>query len=184
MQNAIEQNGIMIARTPNGLGVGWGTSFFPPTPNKILTIEIEYNGKPLKNEVVQTYGQPWRDYFGSGIDHLRCAIRVKDGNTTLAELATPESILPFMVLQVPQTHITENYVSVPPALHITDSVGAVFTLDFTPAEKEQSPKGEFAFFVLRDGISTNEIASRIECRNGTVRIFTRSGWKQWLGSSF
>jgi hypothetical protein len=186
MKNAIEQNGVMIARTPGGIGVAFGSLLHPPAPNKVLAVEVSYLGRKLKQEFLQTYGPPWRDHFGSNVDHLKCAVRVMEGPTVIAELDEPfiDRILPFMVVQGEQVHITENYVSVPPSLHITDEVGAVWTLGFTEAPKDQSPKGEFAFPVLRDGVNMREIASRIERRNGTVRIFTKNGWKRWLGSSF
>lgn len=182
--NAIEQNGVMIARTPTGIAVSVGDRFFPPTPNKVLKIEVDCGGRRLKEEFIQTYGPRWRDYFGSGVDHLKCVVRVKDGGNVLAELGVEDEPLPYMVVQGEQRHITENYVSVPPALTITDEVGAVWTLGFVTAHKDQSPEGEYAFNVLRDGVETGEIASRIERRNGKVRIFTRHGWKRWLGSTF
>jgi len=91
-------------------------------------------------------------------------------------------ILPFMVQQGPQQHITEAYVSVPPALTITDEEGAVWTLGFTNAR--DAPRGEFAFDVLRNGLPVGEFASRIERRDGRVRIFTPSGYKRWNGRTF
>jgi hypothetical protein len=91
---------------------------------------------------------------------------------------------PFMKLQGEQTHITESYVSVPPALTITDERGAVWTLGMQTAPRDRSPDGEFAFDVLRNGVFTGEVASRIERRAGVVRIFGRDGWKRWGGSSF
>ena len=93
-------------------------------------------------------------------------------------------ILPFMILQGEQRHITEHYVSVPPALTITDETGAVWTLGFQTAPRGKSPDGEYAFNVLRDGLEVGEIASRIERRNSRVRIFTVDGWKRWTGYSF
>ena len=93
-------------------------------------------------------------------------------------------MLPFMRLQGPQQHITESYVSVPPALTITDEAGAVWTLGFNTQPRDRSPDGEFAFNVLRNGYETGEVASRIERRGGRVKIFTRSGWKRWNGSVF
>jgi len=81
-----------------------------------------------------------------------------------------------MVRSGEQHYITESYVSVPPALIITDETGAVWTLGFKFGE---APNGEFAFNVLRNGIETGEVASRIERRNGRIRIFTRQGWK-WM----
>lgn len=85
-------------------------------------------------------------------------------------------ILPYMVRSGEQQHITESYVSVPPALTITDETGAIWTLGFRHGE---GPKGEFAFNVLRNGLEIGEIASRIERRKGRIRIFTRQGWKWW-----
>jgi hypothetical protein len=93
-------------------------------------------------------------------------------------------ILPFMQLQGPQHHITESYVSVPPALTITDEQGAVWTLGFQTAPRGKSPDGEFAFNVLRNGYECGEIASRIERRSGRVRIFTADRWKRWTGNAF
>ena len=91
---------------------------------------------------------------------------------------------PWMRLQGEQSHITESYVSVPPALTITDERGDVWTLGMNSAPKGATPDGEFAFDVLRNGAGTGEVASRIERRNGKVRIFTRDGWKSWNGHSF
>jgi hypothetical protein len=82
-----------------------------------------------------------------------------------------------------QQYVTESYVSVPPALIITDEVGAVWTLGFQTAPRGKSPDGEYAFDVLRNGAPVGEIASRIEYR-GRVRIFTADGWKRWTGISF
>lgn len=93
-------------------------------------------------------------------------------------------IHPYMQLQGEQQHITEQYVSVPPALTITDEAGAIWTLGFNTAPRGRSPNGEFAFNVLRNGYEVGEIASRIERRGGRVRIFTQEGWKRWTGTSF
>jgi hypothetical protein len=93
-------------------------------------------------------------------------------------------LFPWMKLQGEQTHITEHYVSSPPALHITDERGDVFVLGFNTGHRGQSPDGEFAFNVLHNGHETGEIASRIERRNQRIRIFTRDGWKRWNGKSF
>ena len=93
-------------------------------------------------------------------------------------------IYPFMRLQGEQQYLTENYVSVPPALTILDEQGAVWTLGFNTAPRGKSPNGEFAFDVLRNGVDTGEIASRIERRGGKIRIFTRDGWKKWTGLTF
>ncbi len=151
-----------------------------------LLIEIDYEGRPWKRDWINPLGGPWRDSF-PGVDMLRCVVRVKVGEAVLAELGLPTNepeILPFMVLQGEQQHITEAYVSVPPALTITDEVGAVWTVGFKAAEPDESPRGEFAFEVLRDGVGMNEIASRIERRNGKVRVLTKTGWKVWGGQFF
>ena len=87
----------------------------------------------------------------------------------------------FMLPQAEQTHITENYVSSPPALIIQDEANNVFTLGF---HQTVGPRGEYAFPVLRNGMPTGEVASRIERRGGKIRIFTESGYKRWNGSSF
>ena len=91
------------------------------------------------------------------------------------------TIYPYMIPRHEQTHITENYVSSPPALAIVDEVGAVWTLGTNVG---RGPHGEFAFDVLRNGRFTGHYASRIECRCGKVRIFTRKGWLNWSGRSF
>lgn len=80
-----------------------------------------------------------------------------------------------------QTHITEEYVSSPPALIIVDETGAVWTLGF---EQITGPRGEYAFPVLRNGLPVGEYASRIERRGGKIRIFTANGFKRWSGRSF
>lgn len=80
-----------------------------------------------------------------------------------------------------QTHITEAYVSSPPALIIVDERGQVWTLGMKFGE---APRGEFAFNVLRDGIDTGVVASRIERRGGRIRVFTAAGWLRWTGNSF
>lgn len=93
-------------------------------------------------------------------------------------------MFPFMRLQGEQKFITENYVSVPPALTILDEQGAIWTLGFQIGPKDRTPQGEFAYNVLRNGMETGEIASRIEMRENRIRIFTRDRWKHWTGLSF
>ena len=90
-------------------------------------------------------------------------------------------ILPYMRPQGLQ-HVTDNYVSSPPALLITDQAGDVWTLGtgFAP----DAPRGEYAFDILRNGMPTGETGSRIERRAGRIRIFTPNGWKRWTGVSF
>ena len=101
-----------------------------------------------------------------------------------AELAAIYKKYPFMAPQVEQEHETENYVAVPPALIITDAQNNVWTLGFQTAPQGRSPDGEFAFNVLKNGMETGEVASRIERRSSRIRIFTCDGWKRWTGSSF
>lgn len=93
-------------------------------------------------------------------------------------------MFPFMRLQGEQKFVTESYVSVPPALTILDERGAIWTLGFDIGPKDRTPQGEFAYNVLRNGMETGEIASRIEKRGTRVRIFTKDGWKHWTGLSF
>lgn len=93
-------------------------------------------------------------------------------------------ILDYMRRPQQQTHITDAYVSSPPALIILDERGDVFTLGLLLGQRRESPQGEFAFEVLWNGQPTGEFASRIERRSGRVRIFCRHGWKHWNGQSF
>lgn len=90
-------------------------------------------------------------------------------------------ILPYMLPPKEQFHITENYVSSPPALTIYDETGALWCLG---NDMHPGPHGEYAFSVLRNGQPTGAIASRIERRNGKIRVFTVDGWRQWTGRSF
>lgn len=170
-------NGVMIVRTPTGIGVACIST--GDEPARLLAVEVDCDGFRLKNEVIDSHGPPWRDYY-AGVDMMRCVVRVRDGERTLAELSLPdeEYPLPFMVPRPEQVHVTEHYVSVPPALTITDERGDVWTLGFATAPKHRSPDGEFAFEVLRNGVGQGEIASRIERRGSKIRIFTHVGWKR------
>ena len=78
-----------------------------------------------------------------------------------------------------QRHQTESYVSVPPALTITDERNDCWGLGFNTSVSG----GEFCFDVLRNGMPTGEKANRIEYRSG-VRIFGPEGWKRWNGRHF
>lgn len=177
--HVIRQNGIGIARTTTGIAVQYCTHCDDDPP---VVIEVYHEGRLIKWEYLAA-NCAWRDYF-KGVDMLRCVIRVRLGSLTLAELGHPDAPMPFMVLQGEQQHITESYVSVPPALTITDEGGNVWTLGFRRADADESPRGEFAFEVLRNGIGTGVIASRIERRSGTVRAFTKQGWQVWNGRFF
>jgi len=90
-------------------------------------------------------------------------------------------IHPYMLPPAEQFHVTENYVSSPPALTIFDEMGAVWCLG---TDMQPGPFGEYAFSVLRNGRPTGAVASRIERRNGKIRVFTVDGWRQWTGRSF
>lgn len=170
----IQQNGVAIVRTEEGLGV----SADPSRHTRPLRVDVSLGGRLLKSDCVDPRGAPWRDAF-AGVDLLAVGVRVYDGETLLAHLPTPGAEpLPFMVLQGEQRHVTESSVSVPPALTITDGRGDTWTLGFEAAPKGRSPDGEFAFEVLRNGVGVGEVASRIEMRGGRVRIFTAVGWKR------
>lgn len=80
-----------------------------------------------------------------------------------------------------QTHITEPYVSIPPALIIQDSEGALWTLGFDYAGCRV---GEHEFDVVRNGRKTGETACRIEYRRNKVCIFGQAGWRTWNGRTF
>jgi hypothetical protein len=73
------------------------------------------------------------------------------------------------------TYIRENatqpYVSVPPALIITDSNGATWTLGF----EYLHVRGQLFFNVLRNDLNTGEFASNIEYRQGKIRIQSSEG---------
>ena len=182
MPHEVQSNGIAIVRTPTGIGVA-AVGLFDCKDRHPLLIEVRYGGRPYKSDTIDPHGPPWRDYY-HGIDMLQCEIAVKSGNVLLAELPAENAPHSFMVRQGEQQHVTEHYVSVPPALLITDERGDTWTLGLKTAEREESPQGEFAFEVMRNGLGVNEIASRIERRNGKVRIFTRHGWKVWNGGTF
>ncbi len=99
--------------------------------------------------------------------------------------ATLRNSLGYMFPQAEQQHVTDNYVSSPPALLITDETNAVWTLGMTMHKDSRlTPRGEYAFPVLRNGMPTGELASRIERRNGKIRIFAADGWKVWTGRTF
>lgn len=182
------QNGVVIVQ-------GEHNTFAVMVPGhrdpRILKIAVDYCGFWYREDWWDAR-EPYRDCLD--VDLRECAVRVWDRSryetgdvwdVLLAELVfwQPQGARyePWMVVQGEQTHVTENYVAVPPALHLTDAAGARWTLGFHAAEKGQSPQGEFAFAVLRNGIDTGAIASRLELKNGMVRCFTRRGWKRWLG---
>jgi hypothetical protein len=99
-------------------------------------------------------------------------------------------IYDYMYKPKQQTHITEEYVSSPPALHIFDEKGHVFTLATDePPQPDLAARGEYTFAVNwsptgNQVINTGTWASRIERRHGKIRAFTRQGWRTWTGKSF
>jgi hypothetical protein len=90
----------------------------------------------------------------------------------------------YQKLQGEQTFVTENYVSSPPALIVVNEKGEVFTLGFQRGQIFDGPRGEYCFDILKDGEPTGIIGSRIERRNGKIRVFTRGGWRIWNGREF
>lgn len=96
-----------------------------------------------------------------------------------------DMIIPsFMLPEEQQLYETESYVSVPPALIVTDEVNAVWTLGFNSTGERGVSRGEFCYDVLRNGATTGEFANRIERRGKHIRIFGPKGWKRWTGRSF
>jgi hypothetical protein len=93
-------------------------------------------------------------------------------------------VLEYMLPEKEQKYITESYVVSPPAARITDERNDVWSLGYMYQKLSDAPNGEFAFNVLKNGCETGEFASRIERRNGKIRIFTRNGYKIFNGKSF
>lgn len=83
-------------------------------------------------------------------------------------------IHPFMVRSGEQKYVTESYVSIPPALIITDEAGNIWTLGFKMGPVSG---GEFTFNVLCNGFDTGKFANRIERRRDQIRIFGPNGWE-------
>lgn len=94
-------------------------------------------------------------------------------------------IYPYMLKPKEQLFITEAYVSSPPACWIHDERGDVFTLGTDHGERLfDDPRGEYSFAIMHNGHHTGTYGSRIERRNGKIRVFTKQGWKIWSGVSF
>jgi len=92
-------------------------------------------------------------------------------------------LFPFMRRRGEQTHVTEAYVSIPPALHITDSEGAIWTLGFDYNERDWTV-GRWEYDVVRNGVKTGEFARSVEFRSGRVIIFGSDGRRVWNGRQF
>jgi hypothetical protein len=172
------ENGVVLLRTANNC---FAVVVPEQRTNRLLRVEVDHQGRRFKEDYFDAL-MPYRD--GLDVDLCECMIRVYEGTTLLAELGSQPGYYfePWMVLQDEQSYITESYVSVPPALHLTDAKGDRWTLAITgPTDdkaRDQAPRGEFAFVVMRNGVSMYEYASRLERRNGGIRIFTRHGWKK------
>jgi len=175
----LETSGVKITITPDGFQI----DVTDPMIVVPLTVEIYRDGKKIGVREFGARETPFK-FSHPKVDPSSCGVRVLNGPICLCMVDVEEDPYPFMRPQGEQQHVTENYVSVPPALTITDEYGAVWTLGMKVAPKHKAPDGEFAFAVLRNGINTGEIASRIERRSGKVKIFTAEGWKTWTGANF
>lgn len=90
-------------------------------------------------------------------------------------------IFPFMRPRGEHMPVTESSVSIPPALVIQDSEGALWTLGF---DQGGWRTGEYEYDVVRNGKKTGEKACRIEYRSGKVRIYGADRWRVWTGTRF
>lgn len=90
---------------------------------------------------------------------------------------------PFMKPQGPHMPITEAYVCIPPALHIRDDEGALWTLGFDYSETEWRG-GRWEYDVLRNARKTGAFARTIEFRKGKIIIFGADGRRVWNGRTF
>jgi hypothetical protein len=93
----------------------------------------------------------------------------------------PLKRFPFMRHPGEFMPVTEPYVSIPPALVIRDREQNLWTFGFA---RGTSRTGEFEYDVVRNGVTTNEFACRIEYRNGRVRIYGADRWRIWTGTRF
>jgi hypothetical protein len=176
----IESFGVKIIVRPSGFEI----TADERQENRLLVVEVYRSGRLLKRDAFESL-RGWKDR--DILNPAECGLRVLDmqGNC-VAMLDVEEDWLPFLRPQGEQRHITESYVSVPPALTITDEGGSIWALAIgtSYAPKHKSPDGEFALPVLRNGVDTGEVASRIEKRGGKIKIFTCEGWKTFTGRSF
>jgi hypothetical protein len=78
---------------------------------------------------------------------------------------------------------SEAYVSVPPALVITDNRGNTWSLGFEYTQP--SGRAHYEFNVLKNDVDTGETAERIDYyRGGRVMIYGSYGRKIWNGRAF
>lgn len=81
----------------------------------------------------------------------------------------------------PHAPISVSSTSIPPALVIQDSEGALWTLGF---DQGGYATGEMEYDVVRNGKKTGEMACRIEITKGKIRIYGRDRWRAWTGKRF
>jgi hypothetical protein len=74
---------------------------------------------------------------------------------------------------------TQPYVSVPPALILTDSNGATWTLGSDHVDKGW----RYYWGIMRNDVHTGEHAERLEYKNGKIRAWTPLGPKVWVERS-
>jgi len=177
----VESFGVKIVARASGFEITCSGR----TENRLLEVEVYRAGRLLKSAMFQSL-KGWKDACKE-TDPAECGLRVLDmqGNCVVM-MDVEEDWLPFLRPRGEQQHITENYVSVPPALTITDEGGNIWALAVgtSYAPKHKSPDGEFALPVLCNGVDMQEIASRIERKGGKIKIFTCDGWKTWTGRSW
>ena len=90
-----------------------------------------------------------------------------------------------MLMGVPYMRVnqSEAYVSVPPALLITDNRGDIWSLGFEYTQP--SGRHHYEFNVLLNDVDTGETAERIDYyRGGRVSIYGHYGRKVWNGRAF
>lgn len=92
--------------------------------------------------------------------------------------------MPYQLKGYRTEYITEEYISSPPAAFIIAENGDSFTLGPIFKQYKDNPTGMYSFNILRNGADTGIFASLIEKRKGKVRVFTKSGWYYWNGTSF
>ena len=178
---SVTGNDVKIVAMKSRVSVEFGKTI---DPQSVFVVQIWRDGKMLNEKPIDASNN-FSSSIPPNVDMRQCGVRVCfPTGIVIAELDVAVDEHPYRTPRAEQVHITDNYVSVPPALTITDEANSVWTLGLLAAPKHKCPEGEFAFAVLRNGFDTGEIASRIERRNGKVRIFTVEGWKKWTGNSF
>lgn len=91
---------------------------------------------------------------------------------------------PFMRRAPQEKRESESYVTVPPALWITDRAGNTWTLGFQRPARDPHNTGEFEHDIVKNGLVIGEWACRLEYRAGILRAFGHQGWRTWNGKTF